>query len=90
LIAIEQGHLVGQLFEKVFVPVTVREELTDAKTPETVRRRVLALPPWFEVRTAQETQKTSFPVTLHRGEREAILLAEALHEDILLINKQIV
>ena len=82
LIAIEQEHLLGQLFEKVFVPVAVREELTDAKTPETVRRRVLALPAWFEVRTVQETQKTTFPVTLHRGEREAILVAEALHADV--------
>src|SRR6267378_4452484 len=89
LIAIEQEHLLGQLFEKVFVPVAVREELTDAKTPETVRRRVLALPAWFEVRTAQETQKTTFPVTLHRGEREAILLAEALHADVLLIDEQV-
>src|SRR6266581_933387 len=89
LIAIEQEHLLGQLFEKVFVPVAVHEELTDAKTPETVRRRVLALPTWFEVRTVQETQKTPFPVTLHRGEREAILLAEALHADVLLIDEQI-
>ena len=89
LIAIEQEHLLGQLFEKVFVPVAVRDELTDAKTPETVRRRVLALPAWFEVRTAQETQKTTFPVTLHRGEREAILLAEALHADVLLIDEQV-
>jgi predicted nucleic acid-binding protein len=39
LIAIEQEHLLGQLFEKVFVPVAVHEELRDAKTPETVRRR---------------------------------------------------
>jgi hypothetical protein len=78
LIAIQQEHLVGQLFEKVFVPVAVHEELTDARTPETVRRRVLALPAWLEVRKVQETQTTMFPVTLHRGEREAILLAEAL------------
>jgi predicted nucleic acid-binding protein len=54
-----------------------------------VRRRVLALPAWFEVRTAQETQKSTFPVTLHRGEREAILLAEALHADVLLIDEQV-
>jgi predicted nucleic acid-binding protein len=47
LIAIEQEHLLGQLFEKVFVPVAVHEELTDSRTPETVRRRVLALPAWF-------------------------------------------
>src|SRR5258708_20557024 len=85
----EEEQLLGRLFGKVFGPVAVREELTDAKTPETVRRRVLALPAWFEVRTAQETQKTTFPVTLHRGEREAILLAEALHADVLLIDEQV-
>ncbi len=89
LIAIEQEHLLGQLFEKVFVPVAVHEELTDSRTPETVRRRVLSLPAWFEVRTVQETQTTTFPVTLHRGERQAILLAEALRADVLLIDEQI-
>ena len=89
LIAIEQEHLLGQLFDKVFVPVAVQEELIDAKTPETVSRRVLSLPAWFEVRTVQETQITTFPVTLHRGEREAILLAEALRADVLLIDEQI-
>src|SRR6267154_2666289 len=89
LIAIEQEHLVGQLFERVFVPVAVHEELTDAKTPETVRRRVSSLPAWFEVRKVQETQATPFPVTLHRGERQAILLAEALRADVLLIDEQI-
>ena len=89
LMAIEQEHLLGQLFEKVFVPVAVHEELTDARTPETVRRRVLALPAWFEVRKVQETQTTMFPVTLHRGEREAILLAEALRADVFLIDEQV-
>jgi predicted nucleic acid-binding protein len=39
LIAIKQEHLLGQLFENVFVPVTGHEELTDARTPEVVRRR---------------------------------------------------
>jgi len=89
LIAIEQEHLLGQLFEKVFVPVAVHEELTDSRTPETVRGRVLSLPDWFEVRMMQETQTTTFPVTLHRGERQAILLAEALRADVLLIDEQI-
>ena len=30
LIAIEQEHLLGKLFEKVLVPVAVHEELTDS------------------------------------------------------------
>src|SRR5580704_11911973 len=89
LIAIEQEHLLGQLFEKVFVPVAAHEELTDSRTPETVRGRVLSLPDWFEVRMMQETQTTTFPVTLHRGERQAIVLAEALRADGLLIDEQI-
>jgi predicted nucleic acid-binding protein len=47
------------------------------------------MPAWFEVRTVQETETTTFPVTLHRGERQAILLAEALPADVLLIDEQI-
>ncbi len=89
LIAIEQDHLLGQLFEKVFVPVAVQEELTDARTPEDVRRRVLSPPSWFEVRTVEEQATSPFPVTLHRGERQAILLAEALRADALLVDEQI-
>jgi predicted nucleic acid-binding protein len=89
LIAIEQDHLLGRLFEKVFIPVAVHEELTDSRTPEIVRRLVISLPAWLEVLTVQEPQTTIFPVTLHRGEREAILLAEALPADVLLIDEQI-
>jgi len=89
LIAIEQEHLLGKLFEKVFVPAAVHEELTDAKTPELVRRRVASLPSWFEVRKVDETRMPTFPVTLHRGERQAILLAEAVRADVLLIDEQV-
>lgn len=80
--SLDQGLGLYWLFEKVFVPVAVHEELTDSRTSETVRGRVLAMPAWFEVRTVQETQATTFPVTLHRGERQAILLAEALRADV--------
>lgn len=66
LIAIEQEHLLGNLFEKVFVPVAVHEELTDPKTPEIVRRRVASLPTWFEVWIVDETRAPTFPVALHR------------------------
>src|SRR5262245_57087362 len=89
LIAIKQEHLLGQLFERVFVPVAVQEELTDARTPEIVRRRVMSLPAWFEVRAVQETTAATFPVRLHRGEREAIVLAVALAADVLLMDEQI-
>ena len=79
----------GKLFEKVFVPTGVHEELTDARTPEAVRRHILSLPTWLEIRDAREIRATEFPVTLHRGEREAILLAESLQADVLLMDEQI-
>ncbi len=88
LIALDQEHLHGQLFERVFVPGAVHAELTDERTAEKVRRRVLSLPAWFEVHTAQLTASASFLVTLHRGEREAILLAESLPADVLLMDEQ--
>lgn len=89
LIAIGRENLLGQLFEKVFVPTAVLEELTDAKTPVNVRQKVLALPAWFEVRIVNQHPATTWPVTLHRGEREAILLTEALRPDVLLIDEQV-
>lgn len=89
LIAIEQEHLLGQLFETVCVPAAVHEELTEARTPENVRLAVLSLPAWYEVRSVHETHATTFPVALHRGERETILLAEMLRPDVILIDEQI-
>ena len=89
LIAIEHEHLLGKLFETVFVPAAVHEELTEARTPENVRRRVLSLPSWYEVRVVQDSQETAFPLPSHRGEREAILLAEMLRPDTILIDEQV-
>ena len=47
---------------------------------------MLSLAAWYEVRAVQQTHEVTFPVTLHRGEREAILLAEALRADVLLVD----
>jgi len=88
LIAIEQDHLLGQLFERVLVPPAVRAELTDARTPEKVRKRVLSLPEWFELRAPQLTSSAPHLSSLHQGEREAILLAESLPAGILLMDEQ--
>jgi predicted nucleic acid-binding protein len=87
LIAIEQEHLLGKLFEKVFVPAAVFDELTEARTPDNVRRRILARPAWFEVHAVRDTPATALPLTLHRGERESILLAEMIRADVLLIDE---
>lgn len=89
LLAIGQAHLFFQLFEKVFVPSAVFEELSAPGAPEIVRHQILSSPAWLEVRTARATDPELLTVSLHRGEREAILLAEELRPDVLLIDEQI-
>jgi len=86
LIAIGHQDLLPQLFEKVFVPRAVHEELTEARTPHRVRDTVLSLPAWYQIREVSETTQSPFPLTLHRGERHAILLAEQIKADLLLID----
>jgi len=69
------------------VPAAVRRELTDPKTPPDVRRWIVSPPVWIEVRAVEESSER-FPVKLHDGERESILLAEAVGADVLLIDEQ--
>ncbi len=54
-----------------------------------MRSFVSSSPAWLEVHSIGETPAAEFPVKLHRGEREAILLAEILAADVLLIDEQI-
>jgi predicted nucleic acid-binding protein len=86
LIAIAQEQLFPGIFEKVLVPRAVHEELTKTETPESVSRLVRSLPGWYEVRELRSAPTHPLPATLHRGEREAILLAEDLKPDFILID----
>jgi predicted nucleic acid-binding protein len=86
LIAIGQEHLLNALFTKFAIPRGVIEELTDDRTPKVVRRRMLLLP-WLEVQSVSKPVTDPFPRKLHKGEHEAILLAEILRPDVLLIDE---
>lgn len=88
LIAIKQEHLLAQLFEQVVIPTAVYEELTDPRAPEAVRQSILSPPKWLEVRPAPAYDAALFALPLHRGERESIVLAEAIRCDVVLIDEQ--
>jgi predicted nucleic acid-binding protein len=87
LIAIRQEQLLSQLFERILLPPAVQTELLDPKAPDIVRNFVKSLPPRFEVK-APDGGRGPLPAALHRGEREAILLAETVQADALLIDEQ--
>ena len=54
-----------------------------------MRLCVFSLPAWYEVRAVDEPEEMIFPVALHRAEHQAILLAEKIRPDVILIDEQI-
>lgn len=81
------GHIeiLPSLFEKVFMPSVVRDELTDA--PPLVQRWIADLPAWVQM---CETTGRRFDdpalKNLDGGEQGAIVLAVELHADLLLMD----
>ncbi len=87
LILIGAVHVLPSIFEKIHVPIEVRDELSCEATPPAVRTWMRQPPHWLEILAA--TVATSEDSSLHvldSGERAAIVLAESLRADLLLID----
>ena len=69
------------------MPLAVRDELTDPNAPPPVPEWISRLPAWLEMRELPEHSfADDFLAGLGKGERETILLATALHADLLLMD----
>lgn len=88
LIAIRQDHVLAGLFTKIHIPLSVFEELTHLRTPELVRQRVSSVPPWLEVHRIALPEPSLLQRRVHRGERDAIALAESRTAELLLIDEK--
>jgi predicted nucleic acid-binding protein len=89
LILIDAVHALSRLFEKVYVPVEVRNELVRERTPAIVRNWIERPPKWMEIMAAPVTYDEGSLAALDAGERAAILLAESIRADLLLIDERI-
>jgi len=81
------GHvdLIPQLFENVFVPPEVRDELSRAEAPAVVRSWIANPPGWFAVRPAPATNDPVL-LRLDHGERAALALAVSITADAILMD----
>jgi predicted nucleic acid-binding protein len=86
LVLIGHVELLPALFEKVFVPEPVRDELRHIEAPDAVRQWVADPPPWIEV--VARGQDTNDPALerLDDGERAAIELAVRIGADLILMD----
>lgn len=83
---IGQLELLPALFGEVFIPPAVLEELRAAGTPAFVSQHFQNLPDWLKIQTVEFVQQDESLIRLHLGEREAILLAEKIGADLILLD----
>ncbi len=86
LVLIGQVEILPALFERIFVPQTVQNELRENEAPESVRRWIAAPPSWLEIVPTEQVNGDPELLRLDEGERAAILLATQIGADLLLID----
>lgn len=85
LILIDQTHILKTLYGRIILPEAVRAELQAAKAPGPVKEWISHLPPWLEVRQVR-LKEDAYLRGLDPGEKEAILLAQELNADALIVD----
>jgi uncharacterized protein len=90
LAAIQQLHLLSQLYERVIIPEAVYRELADINPPVPGTLEVQSVS-WLEVRQVNSritVKRLQSEVRLDLGESEAIALALELSAELLLIDER--
>ena len=85
LVLIGQIKLLPRLFETVFVPAEVEDELLRHGAPAIVRNWASCPPDWFKIRPTPIDDDAALQA-LHAGERAVIALSQLVRPDLILMD----
>jgi uncharacterized protein len=80
--------LLPQLFETVFIPVEVYEELQQPATPPLTRNLLKSPISWLKVKAFMNSAEEPLFRTLDKGEKAALMLGLHLNADLILIDER--
>jgi len=84
---IGEDAILPALFRRIIIPTGVAEELAAQGAPEVVRAWIARPPEWLEIQEVVGKAPAALD-RLHRGEREALLLARQLEADLVLLDER--
>ncbi len=87
LVLIEQVELLPHLFGQIAIPQAVYEELRAEEAPAQLQEWMTRLPTWLKIYSVISIGDITLE-RLHSGEREAILLAEELEADLIILDEK--
>ena len=85
LLLINQIEILQVLYNVVTIPQTVADELSASESPPLVKNWITQRPNWLQIQAIETIQSIELE-KLDPGEREAILLAEQLKADLVILD----
>jgi predicted nucleic acid-binding protein len=85
LILIGQIDLLPALFRQITIPQAVYSELSDMEAPNPVQTWIATPPDWLKIQSTSQDSDSSIDL-LDPGESAAILLAQELNADLLVLD----
>jgi predicted nucleic acid-binding protein len=85
LIQLGLAELLPRFFGEVLIPMAVVEELSHTAAPLMVREWIKAPPGWLRIEDTVESDSADF-IEIHRGEIAAILLAEQVRAEFIIMD----
>ncbi len=87
LVLIDEIDVLPRLYGQVIIPEAVRDELRASGSPAVLQNWIAHPPDWLEIQSVVTSPDETLEA-LDFGEREAILLAERLEADLIILDER--